>query len=210
MSRLDNARSQRAHWMCSTNLLQLAFCWKLWRRRYRRWWTDEQDKSIQETGCSDQLFRGGKILARSGAKHPGESPRSTAAAVLIAEDEETVRTLAATTLERAGFLVLPACNGEAAIEMFRHGGVNVDALLTDVQMGNGITGLALAEHVLNERPEIAVLVMSGFPDAELLARERNLRFLAKPFTPVELVEQMRQALALNTSAHSKNTKNDDK
>lgn len=114
--------------------------------------------------------------------------------VLIADDEEAVRTLAATTLEQAGFLVLPACNAEAAIEIFRRGRVNVDALLTDVQMGNGITGIALAEHILNEKPEIGVLVMSGLPEAELLASEKNLRFLAKPFAPAKLVEQMRQAL----------------
>jgi DNA-binding NtrC family response regulator len=135
-------------------------------------------------------------------EHPGESAASTGGTVLIAEDEEIVRTLAATALERAGFLVLPACNGEAALEIFRNGGANIDALLTDVQMGSGITGIALAERVLMERPEIAVLVMSGFPEAELLARERNLCFLAKPFTPAKLVERMRQVLASNTPAHS--------
>ena len=122
-------------------------------------------------------------------------------AVLVADDEEAVRTLATTTLERAGFLVLPACNGEAAIEIFRSGRVDVHALLTDVQMGDGITGIALAEHILDERPDIAVLVMSGLPEAELLAREKNFRFLAKPFTPAELVEQMLQLLTANTSAH---------
>ena len=121
-------------------------------------------------------------------------------AVLIADDDEAVRSLAATTLEQAGFLVLPACDGEAAIEIFRSGRVNVDALLTDVQMGNGITGIALAEHLLNERPEIAVLVMSGLPEAELLASEKNLRFLAKPFTPAKLVEKVRQVLTANTPA----------
>lgn len=122
-------------------------------------------------------------------------------AVLIVDDEETVRTIVATTLEQAGFLVLPACDGEAAIEIFRSGRVNVHALLTDVQMGEGITGIALAEHIQNERPDIAVLVMSGLPEAEPLAKEKNFRFLAKPFTPAELVEQMREVLTANTSAH---------
>ena len=70
--------------------------------------------------------------------------------VLIVDDDESVRTLAATTLEQAGFFVLLACDGEAAIEIFRSGRLNVDTLLTDVQMGNGITGIALAQHILNE------------------------------------------------------------
>jgi len=144
---------------------------------------------------------------RSGSEHPRESARSTTVAVLIADDEEAVRSLAATVLERAGFLVLPACNGETALEIFRNGGVKVDALLTDVQMGSGINGIALAEHVLHEKPEIAVLVMSGFSEAELLARERNLRFLAKPFTPAKLVEQVRQVLAPKYAATPRIMKN---
>ena len=163
----------------------------------------------KEAACCDQLSGGEEIHSRAGVEHPVESARATAAAVLIAEDEETVRTLAATALERAGFLVLPACNGEAALEILRDGGVNVDALLTDVQMGNGITGIALAERVLMERPGIAVLVMSGFPEAEFLARERNLRFLAKPFTPAKLLEGVRRVLASNISAHSGNARKDE-
>ena len=158
-----------------------------------------------DPGCSDRPFRE-KINSRGGVEHPGESAASTAVAVLIAEDEEILLASFAKALERAGFLVLPARNGEAAIEIFRNGGVNVDALLTDVQMGNGMTGIALAEQVRNERPEIAVLVMSGFPEAEFQARERNLRFLAKPFTSAKLLEQMRQALAPKTPAHSGNTR----
>ena len=60
-----------------------------------------------------------------------------------------------------------------------------------------------------ERPGIAVLVMSGLPEAEFLARERNLRFLAKPFTPAKLLEGVRQVLASNISAHSGNARKDE-
>jgi DNA-binding NtrC family response regulator len=107
--------------------------------------------------------------------------------VLLAEDEEMVRNLAATALQRKRFLVIPARNPEESIEPFRSG-INVDVLLTDMQMGNGITGIVLGEHLLNEQPGIAVLVMSGFLEAELLATEKNLAFLAKPFTPYKLVK----------------------
>ena len=158
----------------------------------------DNGRHLPETSTGTQLDS--EVSRPGSSEHRREEPRSTTVAVLIAEDDERVRACAARALARAGFVVLPACNGEAAIEILRNGGVNVDALLTDVQMGNGITGIALAERVLNERPEIAVLVMSGFPDADLLARERSLRFLAKPFTPTKLVEQVRQVLASNTSA----------
>src|SRR3954449_3248019 len=105
------------------------------------------------------------------------------------------------TLHLDGFLVIPACNGEEAIELFRSG-IAVDVLLTDMQMGNGITGIALAEHLLHQRPGIAVLLMSGFPDAKLLANERNLPFLEEPFTPDMLVKRLRQVLASRGSAQS--------
>lgn len=113
---------------------------------------------------------------------------------MIAEDEETVSAIAAAVLKREGFAVIQASNAEAAIEVFRSG-VKIDALLTDMQMGSGLTGIMLADHILNEKPGLGVVIMSGFPETEGLARERNLPFLAKPFTPTRLAERMRQVLA---------------
>lgn len=126
-----------------------------------------------------------------------KSSRSAALTVLIAEDDEMVRALAATVLRMEGFVVIPACNAEAAIEVFQSG-VNIDALLTDNQMGGGLTGIMLAEHILRERPGLRVLVMSGFPETERSARERNLPFMAKPFKPAELAERIRQLVEQDT------------
>ncbi len=128
-----------------------------------------------------------------------KSPRTPALTILIAEDEEVVRALAAAVLQREGFVVIPACNAEAAIEVFRSG-LNIDALLADMQMGSGLTGIMLAEYFLRERPGLGVLVMSGFPDTERMARERNIPFMAKPFDAAQLVERMRQIVAPRLAA----------
>jgi DNA-binding NtrC family response regulator len=58
-----------------------------------------------------------------------------------------------------------------------------------------MNGFDLAERLLNERPRIAVLLMSGYSSAEALAAEKRLPFLAKPFRPAVLLERLREVLA---------------
>lgn len=157
----------------------------------------------KEAACCDQLSGGEEIDSRAGVERPGEPAGATAVAVLIAEDEETVRTFAATALERAGFLVLPACNGEAALEIFRNGGVNVDALLTDVQMGYGYrTGRARPDGEAGNCGAGDV----GFSRSGVPGQGKEPFFLAKPFTPAKLLEGVRQVLASNLSAHFGNAR----
>ena len=69
------------------------------------------------------------------------------AVVLLGEDDPVVRQLLAFTLQQENFIVLPACNAVEALETFRSHG-NVDLLLSDVQLGEGINGLELAECIL--------------------------------------------------------------
>jgi len=57
-----------------------------------------------------------------------------------------------------------------------------------------LPSLELAERIVEEKPEIKVLVMSGFPDTESEAEQKRLPFLRKPFTHAELTEQVRKVL----------------
>jgi len=124
----------------------------------------------------------------------GVSPQGT---ILIAEDEDAVRTLARQLLVRAGYTVLVASDGEQAQHAAeRHDG-RIDLLLTDVIMP-GMNGPELAEKLAASRGGMKVLYMSGYPGAALdslgLRRER-VAFLPKPFTPEQLLRRVRETLA---------------
>jgi DNA-binding NtrC family response regulator len=121
--------------------------------------------------------------------------------VLLADDDDVYRIPVITLLQRGNFLVLPCCNGEEALEISRRT-VAIDGLVTDVQMGSGMNGFDLAERLLNERPGIAVLLMSGYSSAEALAAKKRLPFLAKPFRPAVLIARLREVLASKVPAES--------
>ncbi len=108
--------------------------------------------------------------------------------VLLVEDDEQVRTVAHEMLASAGYGVLQAGDGEAALVLCdRHEGA-IDLLLTDVVMP-GMGGAALARAVLERRPGTKVLFMSGYsPDAQQLdgLSDSKAALLLKPFTLHEL------------------------
>ncbi|MCA0374447.1 MAG: response regulator [Gemmatimonadetes bacterium] len=116
--------------------------------------------------------------------------------ILLTEDEDAVRTVAMATLERRGYRVLAAPDGETAIAISKAFVGQIDLLLTDVVMP-GINGRELAERLEALRPGIRVLFMSGYTDDAILLQgvstdERTL--LPKPFTSVELAQRVRNAI----------------
>ena len=117
---------------------------------------------------------------------------------LVVDDEEMVRELAVSVLERAGFVVESAANGIGALELVRNAGRSFDVLITDVSMP-GMGGRQLAAKVAELDPQIRVVFMSGYSD-EILGSGPDdgppLKFLAKPFSPRTLVKAVREALGL--------------
>lgn len=116
--------------------------------------------------------------------------------ILLAEDEPSVRAVAAAALERRGYRVLTAPDGEAALAMAKAYPEQIDLLLTDAVMPR-MNGRELAIRVTELRPTIRVLFASGYTDdASLLhgIRTDELSFLHKPFTAVELVRRVRSVL----------------
>src|SRR6476469_8027757 len=105
--------------------------------------------------------------------------------VLLVEDDSTVRKFVVTCLEKEDLIVLAAASGAEAIDIFRSR-LKIDLLLTDVQLETGMSGIEVAEHILQEKPETKVLVMSGYRDIEIQAAQKRLPFLHKPFTPAIL------------------------
>ncbi len=130
------------------------------------------------------------------ASHPAPRP-SGPRTVLVAEDEETVRRFVRIVLEREGFRVLEAENGMEALAVFETADPVPDVLLTDVVMPQ-MGGKDLAKRLLEVRPELSVIFMSGFVrDSELLEglNDRRAPFLQKPFDIEELARIVRAAVA---------------
>lgn len=108
--------------------------------------------------------------------------------ILLVEDEDMVRAVAERALSRAGYTVVTAANGEDGLERFAEL-AEVDLLVSDVMMPQ-MDGPTMAGEIRRKRPDLPVLFMSGYAEAQL--RESialsNVAFLAKPFSVAQLVE----------------------
>ncbi|HEU4523707.1 MAG TPA: PAS domain-containing protein, partial [Gemmatimonadales bacterium] len=127
--------------------------------------------------------------------------------ILLAEDDAHVREVARRALERAGYLVLPVSDAEAAVAAAdRHPG-HIHLLITDVVLPR-VSGRELAARLAIHRPAIKVLYVSGTSDGAI-ARHRMLEpdiaFLEKPFSLDRFLRKVRQALGANPSADDQAT-----
>jgi CheY-like chemotaxis protein len=136
---------------------------------------------------------GGSIAAGP----PPVSPRAGGSeTVLLVEDESSVRALAAEVLERHGYRVVAAENGERALELADARDGPIHLLLTDVVMPR-MSGRELAEKLLVSRPDTKVLFMSGYTDDAIVQHgvlEEGTEFLQKPFTRDALTVRVREVL----------------
>jgi PAS domain S-box-containing protein len=120
-------------------------------------------------------------------------PRRT---VLIAEDEPSVRRSVRVFLERAGYTVVEAADGVEALAAFERTPDDFGMLLTDVMMPQ-MGGRDLAMRVMERRPELPVVFMSGFlrdPEVLRMVNDRRVRFIAKPFDVDTLISTVRASI----------------
>jgi two-component system cell cycle sensor histidine kinase/response regulator CckA len=115
--------------------------------------------------------------------------------VVVAEDEEAVRSLVVSVLSGCGYRVLPAASGLEALDLCRHFTGKVQLLLTDVVMPE-MNGPELARRVSELHPEAKVLFMSGYTDKaiDVHGLDLGLMLLEKPFLPAVLASRVRAAL----------------
>ena len=115
--------------------------------------------------------------------------------VLIAEDEAMLRVIAVEMLEDAGFTVFQACDGVEALAVLK-ANPGIQVLVSDIKMPR-MDGYALAEASIGLRPELKILLMTGYtqepPTALLKARE--IKTLHKPFNLERLTELVGEMLA---------------
>ncbi len=126
---------------------------------------------------------GGDILLQTTEKN-GDS-----GLIMIVEDEQAVLELSAVTLRAQGYEVLTASGPQDALKLFGRFSQKIDLLLTDVMMP-GMSGPEMVRLMLEQRPDLKVVFMSGYTDEKLKVTDfsgERLTFVMKPFNPASLV-----------------------
>jgi two-component system cell cycle sensor histidine kinase/response regulator CckA len=116
--------------------------------------------------------------------------------ILLVDDEEKVRNFLCDTLDRAGYLVLEAGDGEQALTVSESFPGLIHLLVTDVMMPV-MNGKELADRMCTLRPEIKVLFISGYKREEIFPEEvceEMVDWLPKPFTAPQFNRKVRTVL----------------
>jgi CheY-like chemotaxis protein len=128
-------------------------------------------------------------------ERPPELPRGSET-VLVLEDEEALRAIVREILEAAGYAVLEAADGAEALHVVQRHEGPIDLLLSDVILP-GMSGPELARSLVEMRPRLKVLYMSGHDEASIVHRElleSGLAILQKPFASDVLLRKLRDLL----------------
>jgi two-component system cell cycle sensor histidine kinase/response regulator CckA len=113
--------------------------------------------------------------------------------ILVVDDTDAVLNAVTAILEKANFVVLRAGSGQDAIKLSSDYGGRIDLLLSDVQMPE-MSGPDLGVALKRERPDMHVMLMSGFRGGDLLVLNYGWAFIEKPFVSRKLVEMINVVL----------------
>jgi CheY-like chemotaxis protein len=130
-------------------------------------------------------------------KAPVKHTEDIGTTILLVEDEERLQRSIGQTLERAGYIVLPASHGDGALRILEEYDGQIDLVLADVGLPH-MRGPELVERLKSRQANIAVLYMSGFGEDGLRPDEVSAlsgRFIQKPFRKDTLLRKLEQTLA---------------
>jgi CheY-like chemotaxis protein len=112
--------------------------------------------------------------------------------ILLVEDDPAVRQMASSVLKSQGYKVLEADSGPSAFKMWDQRQKEVDLLLTDIRMPEGITGWEVVKRLRQDRPQLKAVAMSGYaPDQP---PDLDIAFLSKPYQPQMLLKTVSDTL----------------
>jgi two-component system cell cycle sensor histidine kinase/response regulator CckA len=109
--------------------------------------------------------------------------------ILLVEDESLVLKFVRAVLEKNGFRVIAASSPQQAIRTEAGFTGPIHLLLTSLTMP-GTSGAELAKRLQERRPELLVMLMSSYPDGQMLAASNGWRFIAKPFKAADLLQEI--------------------
>lgn len=125
-------------------------------------------------------------------------------AVMVVEDESSVREMTSVVLRRAGYDVTPVSDGAEALARLTDMESPIDVLVTDVVMP-GMSGIDLAERVIDRLPAAGVVLLSGY-NAETLDLNRVIQrgalFLSKPVTSTDLLDAVKRSTERRAAPNS--------
>ncbi len=116
--------------------------------------------------------------------------------ILLAEDDDSVRSLAVLVLQQAGYTVLPASDGIEAVKKFNENRKSIDLLILDVVMPN-LGGYEVLKKVLEKSPGTPALFCSGYSENSIhnkFVLKEGIRLIEKPYTSRQLLEAVRKTL----------------
>jgi CheY-like chemotaxis protein len=135
----------------------------------------------------------GPVAAPSGTT---TATRGEGETILVVEDEHDLRHFTTETLRELGYVVLEAPDGHAALDIVnRH--PEIALLFTDVVLGGGMNGRALADEVRRRRSNVRVLFTTGYTSNAIVHHgrlDRGVHLIGKPFTYAELATKVRSVL----------------
>jgi CheY-like chemotaxis protein len=125
-----------------------------------------------------------------------DPPTTATETILLVEDEESVRRVTARMLRGAGYEVIVAANAREAALVFENHARKIHLLVTDVVMPQ-VNGPQLAHQLVQQRPDLRVLYISGYPDGALGHHStpgEGIAIIGKPFTAPDLLRKVRKTL----------------
>jgi len=143
------------------------------------------------------------------APSPAQSPLSAAVGdetLLVVEDEPSLRELVVRILQLCGYHIYQANDGVEAMAVWEKHKDEIDLLLTDMVMPEGITGRQLAERLQREDPDLKVIYTSGYSPGMAgkdITLMEGFNFLAKPYPPSRLAQVVRECLDGKNDRHPK-------
>ena len=157
-----------------------------------------QVRSVRAQGTTFEVFL---PFIRRASMNPSETtqdkPVGGTETILLVEDEVAVRNLVSTILSRLGYRVLEAESGVAAQKVWHEHRQEIQLLLTDMIMPEGVSGRDLAKMLQAEDPKLKVIFSSGY-SRDLFGKDMLLEdgynFLPKPYHPRQLARAVRKAL----------------
>ncbi|MGC9022590.1 MAG: response regulator, partial [Dissulfurimicrobium sp.] len=116
--------------------------------------------------------------------------------VMVADDEESVRTIARMVLEEFGFKVITAKDGMDAVEKFKKYHDRIDVVILDLIMPH-LSGDEVYREMRRISPDVKVVLSSGYSERDVISRfagKKVMGFLQKPFKSSELLSKIKEAL----------------